>query len=244
MIINGGELVESKTEFSERLNQVSSGDATALSQFIKLYRGRTYSIADSICHHREDTEDIIQEVFMKLYMLDPGKFPTTGHASWFYRLTKNTTLDYLKVKKPTDNMDIIQFSDTHAETELAYFEHLDYYEHLVSNLSSEEKLVVGLKVLGGMKHKEIAAMLKKPSGTIQWIYHKAIHALRISMSALLLFISALLFTMNRNGRAMANQDYIFYRDPHFWVGWVMVLSGPISIYFFIKFIQQKQLQTK
>lgn len=87
-------------------------------------------------------------------------------------------------------------------------------------------------------------MLKKPSGTIQWIYHKAIHALRISMSALLLFISALLFTMNRNGRAMANQDYIFYHDPHFWVGWVMVLSGLISIYFFIKFIQQKQLQTK
>ncbi len=226
-------------EFAKFINHLASGDREVMNKFIQLYRGRTYSIAYSVCHHREDTEDIVQEVFVKLLMLEPSKFPSSGHASWFYVLTKNTALDYLKTKKPTDDIENIQFADTHAENNVAYFEAIDQYEYLVSKLSSEEKLVVGLKVLGEMKHREIASMLKKPTGTIQWIYHKAIHALRISLSSLVLFIAALIFTIFQNEKAMANERYFALSDPLFWAGWVMVISCSIFIYFFAVFIKQK-----
>lgn len=231
--------MKSQIEFAELVNQIASGDREAVIQFIQLYRGRTYSIAYSVCHHREDTEDIVQEVFVKLLMLEPIKFPSSGHASWFYVLTKNTALDYLKKKRPTDNIECVQLPDPHAENEIAYFEAIDQYENLVSKLNSEEKLIVGLKVLGGMKHKEIASMLKRPTGTIQWIYHRAIHALRISLSSLVFFIVALLFTVYQNGKAMANEHYFALSDPLFWSGWVMVISCFISIYFLVVFIRQK-----
>jgi len=231
--------VKSNIEFTKLMNQIASGDLEAISHFIQLYRGRTYSIAYSVCHHREDTEDIVQEVFVKLLLLDPSKFPSSGHASWFYVLTKNTALDYLKAKKPTEDIECIQFADTHAENEIAYFEAIDHYENMVSKLSSEEKLVVGLKILGGMKHKEIASMLKKPTGTIQWIYHRAIHALKISLSSLLFFIIALIFTIYQNGKAMTSEQYFALSDPLFWAGWVMVITCSISIYFLVVFIKQK-----
>ncbi len=231
--------METNIAFAKLMNQVASGDRDAINQFTHLYRGRTYSIAYSVCHNREDTEDIVQEVFLKLLMLDPSKFPSSGHASWFYILTKNIALDYLKAKKPTVDIENIQFADFNAENDIIYFEAIDHYEYLVKKLSSEEKLVVGLKVLGGMKHKEIASMLKKPTGTIQWIYHKAIHALRISLSSLVLFIAALVFTIHQNGKAMATEHYFALRDPLFWAGWVMVISCIFSIYFFAIFITQK-----
>lgn len=154
-------------------------------------------------------------------------------------INKNTALDYLKTKKATDDIVNIQFADTHAENDVAYFEAIDNYEFLVSKLSSEEKLVVGLKVLGGMKHKEIASMLKRPTGTIQWIYHRAIHALRISLSSLVFFIVALIFTIYQSGKAMANEQYFALSDPLFWAGWVMVISCIISVYFLAVLIKQK-----
>lgn len=231
--------METDSEFTQLMNRIALGDREAMNKFIQLYRGRAYSIAYSVCHQREDTEDIVQEVFVKLLMLEPSKFPSSGHASWFYVLTKNTALDYLKTKKPTADIENIPFADTHAEDEVAYFEAIDHYEYLVSQLSSEEKLVVGLKVLGGMKHKEIAAMLKRPTGTIQWIYHRAIHALRISLSSLVLFTAALIFTLFQNGKAMANDQYFALSDPLFWAGWVMVISCAISIYFLAVFFKQR-----
>lgn len=226
-------------EFSKLMQQMASGDRKAASQFAEHYRGRAYSIAYSVCHHREDAEDIVHEVFIKLITLEPSKFPASGHASWFYVLTKNTALDYLRAKKPTENIDDIQIADTHSENEIANLEAIDEYESLVSRLSSEEKLVVGLKVLGGMKHREIASMLNKPTGTIQWIYHKAIHSLQISLSIFCISIAALLYTINQNGKAMTIDHYSFWGDPVFWAGWVMVLSAIASLYFFFAYMKRK-----
>lgn len=226
-------------EFSKLMQQMASGDREAFSQFAEHYRGRAYSIAYSVCHHREDAEDIVHEVFIKLMTLESSKFPASGYASWFFVLTKNTALDYLRAKRPTENIDDIQFPDAHAEKEIASLEALDEYESLVSRLSSEEKLVVGLKVLGGMKHREIASMLNKPIGTIQWIYHKAIHSLQISLSILTVFIVALVYTITQNGKAMATGHYSVWGDSLFWVGWVMVLSAFFSLYFFAAYMKRK-----
>lgn len=37
--------MESNVEFAKLVDQIASGDREAISQFIQLYRGRTYSIA-------------------------------------------------------------------------------------------------------------------------------------------------------------------------------------------------------
>jgi RNA polymerase sigma-70 factor (ECF subfamily) len=44
----------------------------------------------------------------------------------------------------------------------------------LSILSEEERQIVLLKAVDGMKHHEIAKLLEKPTGTIMWIYNKAI----------------------------------------------------------------------
>ena len=46
---------------------------------------------------------------------------------------------------------------------------------ILNYLDETEREVVVMHVLGDMKHREIADILKKPIGTITWIYNKAIN---------------------------------------------------------------------
>ena len=57
---------------------------------------------------------------------------------------------------------------------------------MIKGLNEDQRLIVTLKVIGGFTHKEIAQMLQKPIGTVQWIYNVSIKKLRIALSSLLL----------------------------------------------------------
>ena len=58
-----------------------------------------------------------------------------------------------------------------SEKELIVKEMLEF-------LKPEEQEIVILHVVGDLKHREIAAMLKKPLGTITWTYNQAINKLK------------------------------------------------------------------
>lgn len=45
---------------------------------------------------KETSEDILQEVFIKLYVLDPKNVPHHGATSWLIRVIHNTTITYLE----------------------------------------------------------------------------------------------------------------------------------------------------
>lgn len=47
-----------------------------------------YGIAFSILKNKEDSEDVVQIVFSKLYVLDKEKLPKEKEATWLYSVTK------------------------------------------------------------------------------------------------------------------------------------------------------------
>lgn len=49
---------------------------------------------------------------------------------------------------------------------------------IINYLEGIEKEVVTLKLIGNLKFREIAQMLDKPLGTVQWLYTNAINKLR------------------------------------------------------------------
>ena len=64
-------------------------------EFYSKYKKLVYGIAFSILKNKEDSEDITQIVFSKIYSLNTEKLPTKNYASWLYSLTKNETISYL-----------------------------------------------------------------------------------------------------------------------------------------------------
>lgn len=171
---------------------ISKREAMSLKEiFILLHDGETkrgiellynehynkiYGIAFSIVKDPSVSEDIVQNVILRLMATDRANFPLKNQASWLYTVVKNETLMYLRKEK--NKLSAEELSLSFKERSIDDFVDMDEYYSMLKGLSEEQKQVVTLKVLGGYTHKEIAKMLNKPTGTIQWIYNTSIKKLK------------------------------------------------------------------
>jgi RNA polymerase sigma-70 factor (ECF subfamily) len=51
-------------------------------------------------------------------------------------------------------------------------------QEIIETLKPDEREIVILHVVGDLKHREIAAIVGKPLGTVTWIYNQAISKLK------------------------------------------------------------------
>ncbi len=163
----------------------SGGQAqTAAELLYNNYYNKIYGIAFSILNNAAASEDVVHNTMCKLLKTDKGNFPSRCESTWLYSVVKNEALIYIRKQKPvtyTDDLTAYAFEQKSIDD----FVDMDSYYSLIKNLNNDQRQVVTLKVLGGYTHREIAKMLGKPTGTIQWIYNTAIKKLRVILSSLL-----------------------------------------------------------
>lgn len=151
------------------------------------YYVKMYSIAFSILKNESDSRDAVHNVIVKLLSIKTENCPKTNEEGWLYSVIKNEALDLLKKNSallPLDESFVS--SDEFEANEIKAIVDMDSYQNMISRLDSERQEVVTLKVLGGFTHKEIAEIMGKPIGTVQWLYATAITRLRKSIFALII----------------------------------------------------------
>ena len=96
----------------EELHEIFDKLKDEKKEFEKLYEqygNLVYKIAFSIVKNREQSEDIKQIVFLKIWKIEKDKLPARNEASWLYSITKNETLNYIKKQKDTISLDDIYY---------------------------------------------------------------------------------------------------------------------------------------
>lgn len=178
----------------------------SFNELYEKYSKLIYNIAFSILKSRENSEDVMQNVFSKIYKLDNEKLPSDNEASWLYSITKNEAINYMKkLKKEVsiEDIDYVQYDDKDLENIIDK----DSYEKIMDKLDKTEKEIVSLKIIGNMKFKDIAQLLDMPIGTVQWKYYTALHSLKIILGNLsMVLVGFILFVANRmwNGKMQEN----------------------------------------
>ena len=153
--------------------------------FYKECKDYAFKIAFGIIKNKEDSEDIVQNLFLKIYKLPKEKLPTKNEASWLYSVVKNETLNYIKSKRKDINIDDLQI---YKEDEgISNLINEASYKELMKKLNSEEELIVKLKTESNFTFKEIAKILGKNENTVKWKYYSAIHTLKLFITNLCLF---------------------------------------------------------
>ena len=167
-------------------------------EFDKLYENYKtliYGVAFSILKNKEDSEEIVQTVFMKIFKLAQDKLPNKNEASWLYTLTKNETICYLRTKRENINIeDIYEIEDECKDIDDTI--NKIQYNELIRKLNNMEREIISLKVLSDCSFSEIAKMLNKPVGTVKWKYYKAINTLKITLSNLAMFLITFIIGVN------------------------------------------------
>ena len=151
------------------------------------YKKVVYGVAFTISKNKEDSEDIMQMIFAKIYEMENSKLPTNNYASWLYSTTKNETINFLKKKKnhiPIDK--IYEISDDNNELNKV-IDNVDFNK-LISKLNDKEKEIISLKIISNFSFEEISKLLKEPVGTVKWRYYKSIYSLKVILGNLAMFI--------------------------------------------------------
>ena len=189
-------LKDKNKELTKIFNEFKTNNMDSYDFFYKEYYSLIYGIVFSILKNKENTEDVVQEVFMKIYNLDKTKLPEKGTLSWIYTVSKNETFNYLRKKKQEVNLeDIYELQEESSEIEEII--DINTYNKIISGLTEKEKEIVSLKILSNLTFKKIGQMLQMPTTTVQWKYYKAVNSLKISLGNLALSIITFIFLIVR-----------------------------------------------
>ncbi|MBN2268466.1 MAG: RNA polymerase sigma factor [Acholeplasmataceae bacterium] len=138
-----------------------------------------YAIVFSILKDHDTSNDIIQDVYMKMLIKIEQYKVGTNFFNWLAQIAKNQAIDhYRRSSKVIQNGS--EMLDQMPST-IDQPDHEDQFNHLIELLDDDERMVVIPRIVDDMKFKDIAKLLKKPLGTVLWIYQKAMDKLKREM---------------------------------------------------------------
>ena len=155
-------------------------------KFYESSKQLVYKIAFIFLKNEEDSKDLVQDIFVKIYKLDKEKLPSYNETTWLYSITKNSAINFIKTKKPQVELDNI-FELQDEKKEIDKIIEKEKFDSLIYNLPIKEQEIISLKILGNFTFKEIANFLDMKTSTVQWYYYKSLKTLRLLLGNLAMF---------------------------------------------------------
>ncbi|MQG51366.1 MAG: sigma-70 family RNA polymerase sigma factor [SAR202 cluster bacterium] len=129
-----------------------------------------------------EAEELASDVFIKaLEHIDGFKNKGIPLEVWIYKIAHNITIDYYRKKKyPTINIEDVINMESFNNTEKKVLENLDKEEIklALTKLSTLQQQVIQLRLVSGLRSKEVAQIMEKSDGAIRELQRSGLKALR------------------------------------------------------------------
>ena len=157
---------------------ISRGESAALEVLYDRYSSVVYRMALRILKSRELAEDIVQEVFWRVWRRSASFERERGKvAQWIFGIAHNLCIDELRrvrarpaaVYEDVDHPFIQQLVDEQTDVPGSVWaaEQRRTILDALHHLPSAQRQAVELAYFGGLSHQEIATRLNRPLGTIK-----------------------------------------------------------------------------
>lgn len=169
------------------VSRAQQGDTRAFDALILKYGDKLFGLVYNMTSHKEDTHDLLQEIFSRAYQ-SLGKFRgNSTFYTWIYQIATNLTLNFLKKRKrragvSLDNLEsavqqdpalIDTTNEANPEKRTNLNELQIKLNEAMRKLSDPHRMVVTMFDIQGMSHGDIAKVLKTSEGTIRSRLHYA-----------------------------------------------------------------------
>lgn len=160
------------------LARIADGDKDSLALLYEQTHGAVYGFALSILRDRQDAEDVQHDTYIQIWRGAAGYRPAGKPMAWIYTITRNLARMRLREQGRT-----VAVSPEDWHTMFADIPAVDHEERLLlaallEILSDEERQIVMLHAMTGLKHREIAELLEMKLATVLSKYNRAIKKLR------------------------------------------------------------------
>lgn len=161
----------------ELVKLANKGDEEAMNTLYFRYREWVQGLAFRLCGDREDTLEILQEVFIYFFNKFPDFELRSSLKTFLYPVVKNTTISIVRKKRkiiPIDDSMAQSIPDESLNWTVEFRNLSEYLEEF----SKEEKELLFLRYYDELRLNEIADVFKVPTGTIKSRLNRLLSRLR------------------------------------------------------------------
>jgi len=159
--------------------QVRSGDGEKLGVLFDRYHAPLFNLYSKIMGDRGASEDLVQDVFLKILRYRQSYQPGTPFRPWLYQIARNARIDVLR-KNPRKQVELepeMMQSASHADSAEQEQESAMLHRALMQ-LPEEKREILMLARFREMKYEEIAELLGCELNTVKTRVHRALQELR------------------------------------------------------------------
>ncbi|GAF63323.1 RNA polymerase sigma factor SigW [Bacillus sp. TS-2] len=168
------------------IKEIKKGDLHYFEKIIEKYKNPLYATILRMTKNPEDAQDLLQEVFIKLYHQIDKYNGKGSFAGWLHRVTVNHCLDTFRKHEYKIKKEEIQdyASEESQQPDVIYLqkENQRQLEKLISSLPEDERFIILLRYSNELSYEEIAESLNIPVTTVRNKLHRAKKKMRQNLT--------------------------------------------------------------
>jgi len=166
----------------ELMHRVGSGDAGALAELFERYHVALFRFCLRMTGNRPTSEDLVQDVFMRM-LKHAGSFRRgTTFAPWMYRIARNACVDHLRrsarAPEQVEDLDGRSADEPAEDDRLSRRQQAGLIRRALLSLPVERREILLLSRYEFKSYDEIATVLGTTASNVKVRAHRAIRQLR------------------------------------------------------------------
>ena len=173
--------MRNRQQESELVARSRQGDAEAFGDLYELYLDELYRYVFFRLNHKEDAEDLTEQVFLRAWAGLPGYRGEVPFKSWIYRIARNAVVDHYRARKPDlplEERTIPADNGDHPYEMALGREEAASLAEAISRLSALHQDVLILRFINGLSTEETARTMERDVGAVRVLQHRALKSLK------------------------------------------------------------------
>jgi len=164
------------------------GDRDAFAALLRHHDRLLRLVAYRLLADRDEMDDVMQEVALKLYRSLPGLRAEAALSTWLYRATYSTCVDHLRKRRPVDPYPPDELPEgaagaAHGDDPAEIVGEADAAHALLALLTPQQRVVATLVDQEGFDYARVAEIVGVPVGTVASRLNAARTVLRRALTA-------------------------------------------------------------
>ncbi len=165
-------------QIEEQIAGIANGNMDALSRLYELIKTDIYAYAISKLANKHDAEDITHDTFVLIYKHAKQYRAEGKPLAWIFTIELNLIRKLCNANKPSASLDEAIGEKSNESDFTNQVVNSQFLREVLSKLDKEEREIISLHIVSGLKHREIAKLLDKPLSTVLSKYNRAIKKLQ------------------------------------------------------------------
>jgi RNA polymerase sigma-70 factor, ECF subfamily len=162
--------IEGDAEERRLIDRSAAGDQEAFRQLVIRYHRLVINVAFRAFGELSLSEDLAQEVFIKVYRALPGYRHEKPFKHWLHRVAANAVTDALRRRRPVVSLEDMEQPPASRESDpqdvAARHDLQQAVRHAIASLPPHYRDTIALQAFGELSYEEIAKTLDIPLGTV------------------------------------------------------------------------------